>query len=82
MQHSTRYDCTKTTSGVEGIDAIAVDKEFKELCPPLTAEERNLLDSSIEREGCRDPISVWNGLIVDGHKCRQLCGEVYLASSH
>lgn len=52
---------------------ITIDKEFKELCPPLAIEERSLLEASIETEGCRDPLDVWQGLVVDGHNRFEIC---------
>ena len=47
---------------------LKVDEEFKTLIPPLTEEERKLLEESILKNGCEMPILVWNGIIVDGHK--------------
>lgn len=55
---------------------IAIDKEFKELCPPLAIEERSLLEASIESEGCLDPLDIWNGLIVDGHNRFEICKQL------
>lgn len=52
---------------------VSIDKEFKELCPPLAIEERSLLEASIESEGCRDPLDVWRGLLVDGHNRFDIC---------
>ncbi|MDA3958384.1 ParB/RepB/Spo0J family partition protein [Oceanispirochaeta sp.] len=49
--------------------AIKIDKEFRNLIPCLTKEERASLKFSIETEGQREPIIVWKGknIIVDGH---------------
>lgn len=46
---------------------LKIKKEFKDLIPPLTAEEFNQLEQNILREGIRDAIIVWNGFVVDGH---------------
>lgn len=46
---------------------LIVDTEFKELIPPLSDDEKNQLEENILREGVRDPIVVWNGIIIDGH---------------
>lgn len=51
---------------------ITIDKEFKELIPPLTAEEYAQLEENCVREGIRDPITIWetpsgNRILVDGH---------------
>jgi len=43
-------------------------EEFKNLIPPLTNEEYNLLERSILEEGVRDPLVIYGDLmIVDGH---------------
>ncbi|MGO9377801.1 MAG: hypothetical protein ACLP29_04515 [Dissulfurispiraceae bacterium] len=47
---------------------LKIDQEFKFLIPEVTIEEYDMLALSIKREGCRDAIAVWNGVIVDGHK--------------
>lgn len=54
---------------------ILIDKEFCDLLPPLTAAEYGLLEESVRKEGCREPIRVWNGVIVDGHKRYEICGK-------
>jgi hypothetical protein len=53
-----------------------IDREFADLCPPLTPEERSLLEASIEADGCRDALVVWkeNGLLLDGHNRIEICG--------
>jgi len=52
---------------------LIIDKEFKELIPPLTEEERKQLEQSLLKEGCRDAIVVWNGIIIDGHNRYEIC---------
>lgn len=56
---------------------VHIDKEFSALCPPLTMEELNYLESSLERDGCRDPLCTWqeNGkpLLLDGHNRYAYC---------
>lgn len=52
---------------------IRIDKELQALIPPLAAEERKQLEDNIIAEGCRDPLVVWNGLIVDGHNRYEIC---------
>lgn len=53
--------------------SIIIDKEFKEIIPPLTAEEYAGLELNILEEGCRDAIVTWNGIIVDGHNRYDIC---------
>lgn len=52
---------------------IVIDQQFKSLIPPLSADEFGLLESSILAEGCRDPLVVWNGVLVDGHNRHEIC---------
>ena len=54
---------------------IVIDQQFKSLIPPLTADEFGLLESSILAEGCRDPLVVWNGVLVDGHNRHEICAR-------
>lgn len=54
---------------------LTTDKEFASLNPPLAPEEEAALVDSLKSEGCRDPIDVWRGLIVDGHNRHRLCTE-------
>ena len=52
---------------------LMIDSEFKMLIPPLQAEESKQLEENIIAEGCRDPLSVWNDVIVDGHNRYEIC---------
>jgi DNA modification methylase len=54
---------------------IKVDSEFKELIPLLTEEEQRQLEESIIKEGCRDALIVWNGLLLDGHHRLFICQQ-------
>ena len=40
--------------------------EFKGLIPPLRPEERQGLEASLLKEGCRDALVVWHGILLDG----------------
>jgi len=55
------------------MDVPKIDKEFKALLPSLESDEYNKLLASLQEEGCRDAILVWQGLIVDGHNRFELC---------
>jgi len=46
---------------------LTINKRFQELLPPLREAEYARLEASIKSDGVRDPIVVWNGVIVDGH---------------
>lgn len=52
---------------------LKIDLEFKKLIPPLTAEELELLKENIIWNGCREPLCVWNDVIVDGHNRYEIC---------
>lgn len=52
---------------------LTIDPEFHDLIPPLTDEERNMLEASILKEGCETPLTIWNGVIVDGHNRYEIC---------
>jgi hypothetical protein len=52
---------------------LIIDPEFKAIIPPLSASERDMLERSIVAEGCRDPLTVWNRIIVDGHNRYEIC---------
>ncbi len=52
---------------------MEIDKEFKNLIPPLEREEYQQLKYSLKEEGCRERIILWNGMIVDGHNRYEIC---------
>ena len=57
---------------------LTIDPEFKRLLPALRPEEFSLLEESILSEGCRDPIVVWENIIVDGHNRYEICQKNHL----
>ena len=52
---------------------IKIDPEFKALIPPLDKEERDGLEQNLLKNGCEEPIKLWNGWIVDGHNRYEFC---------
>jgi len=52
---------------------LMIDLEFKDLIPPLQPDEREQLEGNILAEGCRDPLSVWDGVLIDGHNRYEIC---------
>ena len=55
---------------------LLIDDEFKALIPPLRIDERAELEASIEQDGCRDPLTVWDGVIIDGHNRYEICSRL------
>lgn len=52
---------------------IVIDPEFQALIPPLTPEEYADLTDNLLRDGCRDPLSLWGDVLIDGHNRHELC---------
>jgi len=50
-----------------------IDKEFQSLIPPLSDDEYKQLEANILADGCREPISLWNDTILDGHNRYKIC---------
>lgn len=65
------------------IDGITIDREFKNLIPAISDEERKQLeDNIVEFGGARDPLVVWsNGdrdILIDGHNRYEICTRLGL----
>lgn len=52
---------------------MIIDSEFKNLIPPLSPEERQGLESSLLKEGCRDALVLWGDILIDGHNRYEIC---------
>jgi len=53
---------------------LKIDPDFKNLIPPLSAEEFTQLEDNILSEKCcREAILIWKGYIVDGHNRYDIC---------
>jgi hypothetical protein len=52
---------------------LSTTKHFEYLLPKLTKDERKALEESLLKEGCRDPIVIWRGTIIDGHNRYSIC---------
>ncbi len=50
-----------------------VDPEFQSLIAPLTPDERRQLEANLAAEGCRDPLVLWRGTLLDGHNRLEIC---------
>ena len=52
---------------------IKVNPELKSLIPPLSEDERSQLEKNLLEHGCRDPLVVWDGVLLDGHNRLEIC---------
>lgn len=52
---------------------LQINEKFKALIRPLSKDEYLQLEWNIQSDGCRDPIVVWNGVIIDGHNRYGIC---------
>ena len=55
------------------IRPLIIDPQFKNLIRPLKRKEYAQLEANILADGCREPITVWKGIIVDGHNRYEIC---------
>lgn len=55
--------------------SVTIDPAIKALIPPPTEDERQLLEQSLARDGCLDPLVVWEetGTLLDGHTRYAIC---------
>lgn len=52
---------------------LTVDREFRDLIRPLLKDEYRRLEENLLADGCREPIIIWKGIIVDGHNRYEIC---------
>jgi len=57
---------------------LKIDTIFKKLIPQLPAEELLRLEEDIIRDGCREPLFVWNSTILDGHNRYEICTKLQI----
>jgi N6-adenosine-specific RNA methylase IME4 len=55
-----------------------IDPEFRGLIPPLSTDERAQLEANLQRDGCRDALVVWNGVLLDGHNRLVICEQHHI----
>ena len=51
------------------------DPEFRDIVPPLMDEEYSQLEKNIMEDGIREPLVIWNGIIIDGNNRFKICAE-------
>jgi N6-adenosine-specific RNA methylase IME4 len=56
---------------------MKIDSEFKELIPTLQDQQLILLTENIKKDGCRDPLVVWQeqDILLDGHNRLEICNK-------
>jgi len=54
---------------------IFIDEEFRTLLPALDTQTYALLEESILENGCREPITLWNDILIDGYNRHRICTE-------
>lgn len=52
---------------------IKINPKFRSLIPPLSVDELARLEANLLKDGCRDPLVVWNDTIIDGHNRHDIC---------
>jgi len=67
-----------TMKAKERMNNIKIDKEFHDLIPPMTPEEKGLLEEDVTANGCRDALVVWEGILLDGHNRLEICQRLKL----
>ena len=53
--------------------SLIIDPQFKNLIPLLQRTEYLQLEENLLADGCRDPLVVWRGTLVDGHNRYEIC---------
>ena len=54
-------------------ELLTIDPQFKNLIPPLQRTEYLQLEENLLADGCRDPLVVWRGTLIDGHNRYEIC---------
>lgn len=65
------------------VDGITIDREFRNLIPAISPEERSQLEANlVEHGGARDPLVVWRDgdrdTLIDGHNRYEICTRLGL----
>lgn len=59
----------------KAIYELEIDPELRDFIPPLSENELATLTESLIEDGCNEPLTVWNRVIVDGHNRYKICRE-------
>jgi len=58
---------------MNNLPKLIISEEFRDLIRPLKHSEFLQLEENICKDGCLQPIVIWNGTIVDGHNRYAIC---------
>lgn len=69
-------DANETITNSENpVTKLIISDEFRDLLPPLTSDEYCLLEESLIRDKLKEPIEVWDNMIIDGHNRYEICNK-------
>lgn len=57
----------------ETMTDIIIDPDFRKYIPALSVEELAQLEANLVEDGCRDPLTLWGRVIIDGHNRFDIC---------
>src|SRR2546425_10332358 len=57
---------------------MMIDPEFQALLPPLTDDEKRVLEEDIRQHGCIDPLATWQGLLIGGYNRYEICERLHI----
>ena len=52
---------------------LTINPELRDLLPPLSPAQFEKLEAEIIKDGCTNPLVLWNDVIVDGHNRYEIC---------
>lgn len=61
---------------------LKISETLEHVMPQLSVLELDLLQKSLLSEGCRDPLVVWDGVLVDGHNRFRICQKHQIPFSY
>jgi hypothetical protein len=55
------------------MQAVTIDEEFKCFLPKLDKATYESLEANLMENGCRDPLVLWEGILIDGYNRYEIC---------
>ena len=52
---------------------IQINPKFRDLLPALSDEKYAQLEQNLMKSGCREPLTLWGDVIIDGHNRFEIC---------